>query len=140
MREQKQVDKYELVTTVAVLCDELEATRRELRDMEDSVAACGDMGEGRPVSHADLLCMREGRKKVFEDSIYSWAGIKAERDEETGEIRVTPFERFRDDIYDSCPDSMSKREFYEYFDSEFRARYDEKKDKAVARLRESDDD
>ncbi len=134
-----RISKYDLITEIAKLCDELEAARRELRDVERGIATCKDM-EDEKINPADLLCVSAGRNKIFEDCTYTCSDVSATRDEETGEIKVTTFERFRDSALYRCPDTMSKREFFEYFDGEFRATYEEEREKAIAELKEADDD
>lgn len=136
------ISKYELITEVVRLFDELDACRRDLADLERGIAACSDVGKEKPVNPVDLICLKAGRQKLFDDCTCSWRSVTAARDEETGEIKVTGFRKFRASVTDRCPDSMSRNEFFEYFDSEFHALYEEKKAMAISELeaKEADDD
>lgn len=130
-----RISKYELITEIAMLCDEQEAYRRELADLKRDVEICSSANDCEGFNVHDLLCLNAGRKKIFSDCTYSWRKVTATRDGETGAIEVTTFEKFRDKVFNRCPDSMSKQEFFDYFDGEFRARYEEEKATAIADLR-----
>lgn len=136
-----RISKYELVTEIAMLCDERDAYKRELEESRRNVKLCtATEGEGNGLSGADLFCLAVGRKKVFSDGVYTWREVNASRDEDTGAIRVTTFERFREQAFSSCPASMSKDDFFEYFDAEFRAMYEKQKEQAIATLNEEEAD
>lgn len=133
-----RISKYELITEIAMLCDDLEAAKRGIFDLERVIDICDKTSDGEGLSAADLMCLNAGRKKIFDDCTYSWRTVKATRNSETGAIEVTTFEKFRKDAFNRCPDSMSKRDFFEYFDGEFRARYEEEKAAAIERLMEEE--
>lgn len=133
-----RMNKYDLITEIAMLCDERDAYKRELEDLQRGINACTAASEGEGFNATDLMCLKAGRKKIFSDCTYSWRTVSATRNDETGAIEVTTFEKFRKEAFNRCPDSMSKREFFEYFDGEFRAMYEEQKDKAIAELKESE--
>lgn len=134
-RERKmRVDKYELIREILMLCDELEASKREIAELERDVELCTSTDDSA-LGDADVYCLKVGRKKVFEDGVYSWREVSASRDEETGAISVTAFERFRESAFSSCPASMSRDEFFDYFDAEFRAMYEKQKKQAIEALK-----
>lgn len=134
----REISKYELVTEIVMLCDELETCRRERDALRHSVETLE--GSGDSVDGLDLYCMMYGRKKVFEDctSTY-WNHAEATRTD-AGDIHVTSFEDYREMIYTRCPDVVSKTEFLSYFDAEFHAAYEVDKEKAVAKLEEEEAD
>ena len=133
-----RISKYELITEIAMLCDELEAAKREISDWQRVVDVCEKTSEGEGLSATDMMCLKAGRKKIFSDCTYSWRTVSATRNDETGAIEVTTFEKFRKEAFNRCPDSMSKREFFEYFDGEFRAMYEEQKATAIKNLKEEE--
>lgn len=133
-----RISKYELITEISMLCDELEAAKREISDFERVVDICEKTNEGEGLGATDMLCLNAGRKKIFSDCTYSWRTVNATRDDETGAIEVTPFEKFRNGAFNRCPDSMSKSEFFDYFDGEFRAMYEEQKATAIEMLKDEE--
>lgn len=134
-----RISKYELLTEIAMLYDGFEDARRDLAAWERSACACEKANNGEGMSAIDLYCLNVGRKKVFDNCTYSWRSVTAVRDDETGEISVTAFEKFRESAYSGCPDNMSKREFFEYFDGEFHELYEQQKAKAIEQLKEEED-
>ncbi len=134
------MSKYDLITEIAMLCDEKDACRRELDELRRGIEACAAESDGKGFNATDLMCLNAGRRKIFEDCTYPWNGVEAWRDEDTGEVKFTSFEKFRESRYGRCPDSMSKRDFFEYFDGDFRAEYEESKAHAVESLKEGEDE
>lgn len=134
-----RISKYELVTEISMLCDELEAYKREAADAkyEKNIVA-GYVHMKQELSELDAHALNVGRKKIFHDHIYTWREVKATRNDETGAIEVTKFEKFREAVFHSCPDWISQRDFFEYFDAEFRELYAEQKAKAIADLKASE--
>ena len=135
-----RISKYELLTEIAMLCDNFEDARRDLAAWERRAQTCEKASDGEGLSAIDVYCIEAGRKKLFGDCTYSWRNVTASRNEETGAIQVTKFEKFRESVFHSCPDWISKREFFEYFDAEFQALYEEQKAKAIAELKESENE
>lgn len=138
----KNINKYELLATIAMLLDEREVALREYDSLKRDVETLSHVvhdDAGPKVNPFDLLCLSEGRKAIFERCTCSWYdNFRATRNEETGAIDVTTFERYRESVFGRCPDSMSKRDFFEYFDGEFRRDYEEKKAKAIEQLEEEE--
>ena len=135
------IDKYGIITDILTAFDLLEGYKREAealkRDMQ-TLSAMTSNGNDGEVNPFDLLCLSEGCKAIFERCTYSWRSVSATRNEETGAIEVTTFERYRESTFNRCPDSMSKRDFFEYFDGEFRRDYEEEKAKAIEQLEEEE--
>lgn len=137
----KNINKYELLATIAMLLDEREAALREYDSLKRDVETLSHVAHddaGPKVNPFDLLCLSEGRKAIFERCTYSWHSVSATRNEETGAIEVTTFERYRESVFNRCPDFMSKHDFFKYFDGEFRKDYEEKKAKAIEQLEEEE--
>ena len=126
-----RINKYELVTEITTLCDELDACRRELEDLRRGADARTAPGGGGGLDVIGHMCLNAGRMKIFNDCTHNCSKVHAWRDEDTGEINVTSFEEFRRNEFKRCPDSMSMRDFFEYFDADFRAKYEEDKARAV---------
>ncbi|MBE6468927.1 MAG: hypothetical protein E7001_02965 [Coriobacteriaceae bacterium] len=139
-----RINKYELVTEIAMLCDELDACRRELEDLRRGADARTAPGGGGGLDVIDLMCLNAGRMKIFNDCTHNCRTVHAWRDEDTGEINATSFEESRENAFRRCPDSMSKRDFFEYFDADFRAKYEEDRARAVdaeaIKVKEGEDD
>lgn len=134
-----RISKYELVTEISMLCDELEAYKREAADARyEKGLIAGYVHLKQELSEIDAYALKIGRKKIFDDNTYSWREVEASRNAETGAIQVTKFEKFREKVLHGCPDWISQRDFFEYFDEEFRALYDEQKAKAIAELKKSE--
>ena len=135
----KSTDKYELLTTIAMLCDELEAYEREsgrVKGEIETLVQANDDG----LSETDLRMLGVGRKKVFEECTYTYYSYRAQvdvsRDDETGAIKMTSFEKFRDNVFSKAPDFMSKDEFFAYFDAEFHDAYAAAKAEALKQYEE----
>ena len=133
----KNINKYELITAMMHIFDLLEAYQRECEQMRRDVKAAG--GATNP---ADLLCLKVGRKKVFEDcNFLLYNHVHAERRDD-GSIWVTPFEDWQHAVFQKAPDTMSKAEFLEYFDAIYHERYEEERTSALEALeaKEADDE
>ena len=52
------------------------------------------------------------------------------------------YAEFRGNAFRRCPDSVSRRDFFEYFDADFRAKYEQDKAFAVKglKVKEGEDD
>ena len=109
-------DKYQLCTQIAKLCDELEDAKRQLRIINRNV-------ENRGLGNPDLYCLEVGRRKVFEQSTYyTICRVDATRKDD-GAISLTPFEDWRERVLCKVPDTMSKVEFFIYFNDLLKERY-----------------
>lgn len=136
-----RISKYELVTEISMLCDELEAYKREAADAQfEKNIVTEHVYQQKELSELDAHALNVGRKMIFKDHIYTWREVSASRNDETGAIMVTKFEKFRESIFHSCPDWICQRDFFEYFDAEFKALYEEQKAKAIAELKESENE
>ena len=135
----KTTDKYELLTTIAMLCDELEAYEREEGRAKGEIETLVQANEDG-LSEVDLRMLGVGKKKVFEECTYAYysyrSQVEVNRDDETGAIKVTSFERFRDSTFSKAPDFMSKDEFFAYFDAEFHDAYRKAKAEALKQYEE----
>lgn len=127
----KELNKYELCAVIASICDELEATKRELSIINRNV---DNTGLGLP----DLYCLEVGRRKVFKESTYcvSWHA-QAERKDD-GTIAVTPFEDWKERVVYKIPDTMSKAGFMIYFHDLLKERYAKDCAEAIENLEASE--
>lgn len=118
------ISKYELITEIAMLCDELENLRRLAADAraEAEIAAIGESG----MSESELAVYRAGRKLVFEQHTReAWDFYYNVLDDDGNE--EMSFGKFREKLTRRVPDYMSKDEFFRFFDVEFHAAYDDRK-------------
>jgi len=128
-----RMTKYDLTTEIAMLCDELEAAKREAEELRGMPAS--ETGEVQTISALDARFMRVGRQRVFEDSTYSWSEVSAHKDEESGKVLVTKYERFVSEKTNKIPSYMSEDEFRRVFDKEFRTCYEKEKAEALEKLK-----
>lgn len=134
-----RLNKYELITEIAMLCDELEAYKRSAESIKRDIEALANAGSDDGLNANDLMCLKVGRAKVFEDCTSTWyRHVHADRNEDTGEIEVTSFKKYCESTFVHAPESMSKNEFMAYFEDNFREAYEEEKAKAIAELEESE--
>ena len=128
-----KIGKYALLTEIAMMCDELEETKRLLAASRRTVET---MGASEAPGALDLKMIEAGRRSVFEES--TWASYRrlftASLDEETNEVRVMAFEDFRNAMTYKVPDFMSRDEFYSYFDDELREAYWDAREVAINEL------
>lgn len=121
------INKYEILTAIAILCDELEDARRELRIVNSRI-------ENNTIGGADLYCLEAGRRAVFEECTYRWVSLGGVARNEDGSIRCEPFEKWREHVTSRIPDTFSMAMFFEYFDSLYRERYEKEREMAVEAL------
>lgn len=134
----KATDKYELLTTIAMLCDELEAYEREEGRAKGEVETLLQANEDG-LSEVDLRMLAAGKEKVFKECVYTyWSKVDVSRDDETGALKVTSFESFRERVFNKAPDFMSKDEFFAYFDAEFHDAYGKAKAEALKQYEEEE--
>ena len=90
--------------------------------------------EVEQIGFLDKEVLEVGRKKLFEDAMGYWHSVRYNEDEETGEVSVQSFDRWRNESVKrgKIPSWMSIDAFFDYFDVELRAMYEEECEKAVA--------
>lgn len=131
------MNKGEMILGIIEVFDRAEKAERDLANTsalylnDSAVKVCAE-------SAADMAIYATGRKKVFEESTYSWRRVEAWRDDD-GTVRSTSFEKWRDGKISGVPDYMSKDEFLAYFDPELRAMYEKEKGDAIAVLAVTDE-
>lgn len=124
------IEKGELILGIISLFDELEAAKQAARNVE-TVYVDKD-GEG--LSQTDLIMLQAGRREVYKDCLYSWIECDASRDEETGAIKVTPYDTWLKKKVRKVPNYMSRVEFYDYFADRLTEDYEREKQDAIAKL------
>lgn len=132
-----RLNKYDALQEVAMLYDENEALKRELRSREEAIARMesGSVIDAElvTVSAIDQRAIEIGRKRIFEDCTYSWQRVEAHRDED-GCIRVTGYGKFVKGFIHDIPAYMSRDDFESYFADELHAEYEKKKAEAIEKL------
>ena len=90
--------------------------------------------EVEQIGFLDKEVLKVGRKKLFEDALCYWHSVRYNEDDETGEVSLQSFEQWRKDSIkrEKVPSWMSFDAFFDYFDVELRAMYEEECEKAVA--------
>lgn len=114
---------FDLATTLSYENDML---RRRVGD--DKTAAM--LGKGTEKT-LDGIVLEIGRKKVLEESIYSWREAFAFRKESTGIVGTTDFDRWVKSKVRELPRFMSMDSFLQYFDAELHLLYEEEKKEAI---------
>lgn len=136
----KSLDKGDMVLGIIEIFDIAERAiqennelRREREDMRRLSKAAGR--EDSALTATDMTIFTIGKKTVYEDSVYSWNKASATKDEETGMISVTTFEKWRKGKVSDPPSYMSLDDFYAYFDAELRSDYEREKTEAIDKLK-----
>ncbi len=146
---QPTLDKGSMILGIVQLFDTCEALTYQVNMLEREKANSRSSiftkqpedAELSPHHRIDTMMLTVGQKKVYEDSLlYSWKKVTATKDEETGSVKVTPFEKWVKDKVQNVPDYMSFDEFCTYFDAELHATYEREKEKAIAALAVKDED
>lgn len=145
---QPKLDKGTMILGIVQLFDTCEALTYELNAMQREKANSRssiftpqpDEKELPPYHHIDTMMLTVGQKKVYEDSLYSWEKVTASKDDETGVVKVTPFDKWVKNKVRDIPDYMSFDEFCIYFDSELHISYEREKEEAIAKLAVKDED
>lgn len=133
------LDKGSMVLGVIQIFDIAENAIRESnelkRQLSDRQHFTGiSSNEQTALGHFEAIMLKVGRETVYKDSTCRWRNVTATKDEDTGEVKVTPFEKWcKEKAYD-IPSYFSYDEFCAYFAEELRADYESEKEKAIAKL------
>ena len=141
------MDKYETLTNLMMVFDELETIKRENSDLKKALEsnisfAIGqaDKGEteGDEFQMLDYYALKAGREALIEKYFYSWhMKIEAKRDE-NGQVNVPSFDSWVEEAYSRCPDYSSKNLFLKYLEPTLREEYENRKQDAIDYLIESE--
>ena len=132
------IDRNEIIRKVLDAYDTIErlqfentSLRSRLEMFENAVPE-----EIEHIGYLDEEVLKVGRKKLFEDALGYWHSVRYNEDGETGDVSVQSFEQWRKDSIkrEKVPSWMSLDAFYDYFDPELRAMYEEEREKAVAEM------
>lgn len=134
------IGKGELIMSIIELYDELEIGKRERESWQVPAVLECSKNDSSGLSKVDERMLEVGRIRVYESGIYSWNECKADKDDETGAISVTPYAKWLKSKVNSVPDYMSRADFYEYFADRLQADYEREKQDAIAKLAVEGDD
>lgn len=147
------MEKYSLITEIMRVMDDNERLRRDnadlLRVLNGQLETTG-IDEAKEIADArknggdhaafDYFALKEGRKAIFEDCVYSWRGEVEGTKNDDGTITVTPYDDdYKRNLINHVPDYMSRRDFMEYFEIEFRKKYEEEKAEVIASFNDDEE-
>lgn len=86
------------------------------------------------ISTIDEQVLKYGRDELVKKVLEYWHNVKYTVDEDTDAVSVEPFEKWCDHAVKThqIPSWCSRDDFYEYFNAELHAIYEEECEKAVA--------
>lgn len=86
------------------------------------------------ISALDDHVLKYGREELVKKVLEYWHDVKYTFDEDTDAVSVEPFEKWREHTVKTSqiPSWCSRDDFYEYFNAELHAIYEEECEKAVA--------
>lgn len=138
------MNKAEHITAVLNLYDEIDRLERRLEIANITPVAelveCDSNGGTDEITAAFIGA---GKKQVYDDSVSDWyASFHVCKDEETGAIECTSFEKWRDKYVKSVPDFMSRTRFYSLFNDWLKRDYEKKAEDELAKfkMKEATDD
>lgn len=114
--------------------DQLSADNRMLKERIYYLESAKTPESSLELGTLDLAVIKAGREKLMKDCCQYWReSVRVNVDDETGELKgVQSFESWRKEYVSKVPDDFSRNAFYEYFDADLRAIYDEEREKALA--------
>lgn len=145
-----EITRNDAVMAVMQVFDRLEAAERkadkaacELGNMALDGAGLGSaetsdeplVPEARII---DATVEKAGRKAVLKECVYGWSHVTASRDEESGLVNVTSYEKWLKKKISRIPDYASRVGFLAYFADDLREMYEADKAEAIAELEEDE--
>lgn len=138
------MDKAEHITAVLSLYDEIDRLEREIEIANITpVAEFIECDSNKGTDELTAAFIGAGKKQVYKDSTNDWyVDFCVRRDEETGAIEYTSFEKWRNKYVNSVPDFMSRTRFYSIFNDWLKRDYEKKTEDELARfkMKEATDD
>lgn len=131
-------NKYETITTIIELFDEIERLSKQLEALQNQKKEVKPEEVIKPFepNYFEKKLLEEGKKRILKDSIYSWEKIEVKKDE-SGNIKTTPYEKWVERKIGNIPDWLSKQDFLKLFADDLMAIYNKEKEEAIKKL-ESD--
>lgn len=120
--------------------DQLRAENRLLKERVKFLESTETLDSTLELGTLDLAVIKAGREKMMKECCQYWREqVRVVVDDETGELKgVQAFESWRKEYVSKVPDDFSRNAFYEYFDADLRAIYDEEREKALADVHGAD--
>lgn len=137
----KQITRTDATLALMQIFDRLDAAERKaaLRpkadDQRPEVEADGRSDAEKAI---DSVALETGRKSILEGALYRWNEVRASRDEESGTVNVTSYEKWLKSKAQDIPDYVSRDAFVTYFSDDLLALYESEKAEAIARLEEEE--
>lgn len=123
--------KYDVITAVAEAFDRAEKAEAEVSRLTRTIPC---EAEGKGLSRLDRIALEVGRKEIVKASLSYWHEVRVSRDDETEVVSVEPCDRWARRVVEKIPDEFGRKDFFEYFDLEFRSRYEEERAAAIERF------
>lgn len=130
--------RTDAVMAVMQVLDRLEAAERKAAAISLGEPPSGDDGRPEADRLLDAAVIKAGRKAILEKHIYSWGCVTATRDEDSGNVNVTSYERWLEEKTRSIPDYASRDGFLAYFAKDLNEMYEAEKAEAMAELEEGE--
>lgn len=126
------MNKGEMILGIVELYDQIAELKSKASEPLTLTMECEAGADGS--DRFDAYMIAAGKKTVLERSLYSWKECRAWKDEETGAVVATEYNKWVKEKISNLPDYMSKQEFARYFDAELRDMYEDEKSDAIAKL------
>lgn len=132
------IKRQELVNDILDLYDYVDVLEMENERLKNNVPKV--QTNERSLSQNDLLMIKEGKKKVFEDVVYRWNRVDCNYDEESDTYNFTSFTNWIDKKInrDRIPHSMSYQDFITYFKTELSEMYKKEKEESFKEAKENE--
>ncbi len=130
--------RTDAVMAVMQVFDRLESAERKADQaacMLGNTALAGQEGyRTEAEAMLDAAVTKAGRKVVLEKHLYSWNQASASRDEDSGIVNATSYEKWIKEKVKNIPDYASRESFLAYFEVDLRELYEAEKAEAIAEL------
>jgi hypothetical protein len=139
MKEKKKmIKRQELVNDILDLYDYIDVLELENERLKNNIPKV--QTKEKSVSPIDALMIREGKKKVFKEVVYSWNHVDCKYDEEADTYNFTSYDNWleRKINYRDIPDSMSRDDFITYYRAELLEMYSKEKEESFKEAKENE--
>lgn len=141
--------KSEIILGIMNLYDENTRLKNENERLKEDVSvyqqidiSADEQPNKNIKTHTDVVLIREGKKAILDNVIYSWKLPYCEYKSETDTYHVTSYNGWLREALDleKIPRELSLEEFELIFYRDLQKMYEEKKEKAIAERKEKQND
>ena len=143
------MNKSELILEIINLYDENTRLKNENERLKEDISVYKNIdisADEQPnkniKTHTDVVLIREGKKAILDNVIYSWKLPYCEYKSETDTYNVTSYKGWLREALniEKIPRELSLEEFELIFYQDLQKMYEEKKEKAIAERKEKQND